>query len=452
MTPYLLHTRPNDIVAQRNGQTINLAQFCADVDALATLLPAARYVLNGCHDRYHFAVCFAAAMKRGQISVLPNNHLPHTLQQLAIQYPELYCVTDSNEAQFAFLRVDYPAEHAAVSAAQALAPRIPAFMPEQLAAILFTSGSTGNPQAHPRTWGSIARSGQVEAERLFGKPSAAWTIVGTVPGQHSYGFESTVHLALQSGGVVVAERPFFPADVEAALQAVPAPRLLVTTPVHLRALMLARQDQPLRAQPACELVLSATAPLPDELAEQVEQTLGAQVHEIYGSTESGQVATRRTLEGAQWHCFDGVSIRPDQDDSERAWVSGGHIETPIMMGDRIAVESPCEFVLHGRTNDIINIAGKRSSLQALNTILLDIPGVEDGSFFLLGSEDQIDRRLCAFVVAPTLNAGIIRAALATKMESLFLPRPLHFVPRLERDRNGKLLHNTLAQLAEQFAK
>jgi acyl-coenzyme A synthetase/AMP-(fatty) acid ligase len=417
MTPFLLHSRPDEIVAQRNGQAIRLAQFCADVEALATLLPAARYVLNGCHDRYQFAVCFAAAMTRGQISVLPNNHLPHTLQQLSVQYPDLYCVTDSQEAQFSFLRVDYPPGHAAISPAQAQTPSIPKFAAEQDAAILFTSGSTGNPQAHPRTWGSIARSGQVEAQRLFGQTKAGWTIVGTVPGQHSYGFESTVHLALQSAGVLVAERPFFPADVEAALKAASAPRLLVTTPVHLRALMLARQDQPTQTEAACELVLSATAPLPDELAEQVEQVLGAPVHEIYGSTESGQVATRRTLDGAEWLCFEGVRIRPDEQDHERAWVSGGHVETPIMMGDRIAVQSLQHFVLHGRTNDVINIAGKRSSLQSLNTILLAIPGVEDGSFFLLGNEDQIDRRLCAFVVAPSLDASTIRAALATKMVS-----------------------------------
>jgi acyl-coenzyme A synthetase/AMP-(fatty) acid ligase len=448
LTPFLAHTSPDQIVAMRRGQAISLAQFCADVLALATLLPAARYVLNGCHDRYQFAVCFAAAMSRGHISVLPNNHLPHTLQQLAALYPQLYCVTDSDEAQFSFERIEYPSEHAPVSLQQA--PLIPRFAAEQDAAILFTSGSTGAPQAHPRTWGSIARSGQVEAQRLFGQASANWSIVGTVPGQHSYGFESTVHLALQSGGILVAERPFFPADILQCLAASPAPRLLVTTPVHLRALMLAQESPASRLPALCELVLSATAPLPDELAEQVEQVLGAQVHEIYGSTESGQVATRRTLDGAQWSCFEGVSIRTDEQDSERAWVSGGHVEVAIMMGDRIAVQTPEQFVLHGRTNDVINIGGKRSSLQALNTILLAIPGVVDGSFYLLGTESQIDRRLCAFVVAPALDAKAIRAALAEKIEAVFLPRPVHFVEHLERDRNGKLLHNTLVALAERL--
>jgi acyl-coenzyme A synthetase/AMP-(fatty) acid ligase len=218
----------------------------------------------------------------------------------------------------------------------------------------------------------------------------------------------------------------------------------------LRALILAQESATHPPPARCELVLSATAPLPDELAQQVEHVVGAPVHEIYGSTESGQVATRRTLDGAQWACFEGVTLLADAQDKERAWVKGGHVEVPIMMGDRIAVLTPELFELHGRTNDLINIGGKRSSLQALNTLLLAIPGVEDGSFYLMGTEAQIDRRLCAFVVAPTLDAKAIRAALAKKIEAIFLPRSIHFVSQLERDRNGKLLHSTLAKLAERL--
>ena len=74
-----------------------------------------------------------------------------------------------------------------------------------------------------------------------------------------YGFESTVLLALLSGNAFSAERPFYPADIAAAIAAVPQPRALVTTPVHLRALLASAIDLP-----PLDLIVSATAPLGQE--------------------------------------------------------------------------------------------------------------------------------------------------------------------------------------------
>ena len=81
-------------------------------------------------------------------------------------------------------------------------------------------------------------------------------LVATVPAQHSYGFESSVLLALLGDAAFDAGRPFYPADIAAALARVPRPRALVTTPFHLKALLLAGTELP-----PVDLVLSATAPL-----------------------------------------------------------------------------------------------------------------------------------------------------------------------------------------------
>jgi acyl-coenzyme A synthetase/AMP-(fatty) acid ligase len=104
-----------------------------------------------------------------------------------------------------------------------------------------------------------------------------------------YGFESTVLLALQSGNAFGAERPFYPADIATSVAAVPQPRVLVTTPVHLRTLLAADIDLP-----PLDLIVSATAPLTQELAREVEAKYRTTLLEIYGSTETGQIAIRRT--------------------------------------------------------------------------------------------------------------------------------------------------------------
>ena len=106
---------------------------------------------------------------------------------------------------------------------------------------MLTSGSTGDPVPHAKPWGLLAASARAEAARLaetMGRASlAGFTLVATVPPQHMYGFESSVLLALHGDAAFDAGRPFYPADVVAALAATPAPRGLVTTPFHLKALL-----------------------------------------------------------------------------------------------------------------------------------------------------------------------------------------------------------------------
>ena len=121
---------------------------------------------------------------------------------------------------------------------------------------------------------------------------AGVTLVATVPSQHMYGFESTVLLALLGGAAFDTGRPFYPADIAAALARVPRPRMLVTTPFHLKTLL----DSGVTLPPI-DLVLCATAPLSPQLAARAEAALAAPLVEIYGCTEAGQVATRRTTAG-----------------------------------------------------------------------------------------------------------------------------------------------------------
>ena len=51
------------------------------------------------------------------------------------------------------------------------------------------------------------------------------------------------------------------------------------------------------------------------------------------------------------------------------------------MCDVLGVTGEGRFLLHGRLADLVNIAGKRSSLAYLNHQLNSIGGVQDGAFF-----------------------------------------------------------------------
>jgi acyl-coenzyme A synthetase/AMP-(fatty) acid ligase len=296
---------------------------------------------------------------------------------------------------------------------------------------------------YKKTWGLLARCIQNGAPRLGLADGRSHALIGTVPGQHMYGFESTVLLALLSGNALSAERPFYPADVAAAVQGVPRPRVLVTTPIHLRTLLASEIEFP-----PVDLVISATAPLSRDLAREVEEKYRVPLLEIYGSTETGQIAMRRTAAAAPWRLWPGVRLNTA---NGQVFAQGGHVEQLTPMCDVIEITGADEFLLHGRTADLVNVAGKRSSFGYLNAQLNAIPGVIDGAFFLreeaAGSTGVT--RLGAVVVAPGLSAAALTEQLRQLIDPVFLPRPLLIVEQLPRNATGKLPQQALQGFADE---
>jgi len=425
-----------------------VSQFLVDVRRLARAFPPCTHVLNACTDRYHFTVGLAAAVVSGRVSLLPSSQAPQMTRQLGAFAPDAICLTDEADCRMELPRLLYPPEppgrSAEDAATAAVAQEVPQVDRAQLAAYVFTSGSTGTPLPHRKSFGPLVGCVREEARRLGLSGAARWAILATVPPQHMYGFESSVLLALGCGHALCAERPFYPADIAAGLGRLPRPRALVTTPVHLRALLGSGVELP-----AVDLLLCSTAPLARQLAADAERRFEARLLEIYGSTETGQIAIRRTTHTPEWQLWTGVSLELEADGSR---ARGGHIEQPTLLPDVLEMTGPASFLLHGRASDLVNIAGKRSSLAYLNHQLNSIPGVEDGAFFH-GAEPSDSHtgvaRVAACVVAPALDAARLLEALRERIDAVFLPRPLLFVARLPRNDSGKLPLAALQSLAAQ---
>ena len=446
--PLLAHSSGQDLLALRHGQPVSAGQFLADARRLAAALPQGRHMLNACADRYRFAVGIAAALLAGKTSLLPPTLTPEMVRQIQSFAPDVFCLSDQAQSP-ALPRLAWA--DAMESAPQGQeghhggAWEVPQLPASQIAAIMFTSGSTGVPVAHRKSWGSLVRSARAEARCLGLLGKQRHSIIATVPPQHMYGFESTVLLALHGGAVLGAAHPFYPADICAALAAAPRPRMLVTTPVHLKALLASGLDVP-----PIDLLLSATAALPPQLALDAESRLQAPLLEIYGSTETGQIATRRLSQGEAWTLLPDVSLSTGEG---RASASGGHVEQPTPLADELEVLPGGRFLLHGRTADLVNIAGKRSSLGYLNHQLAAIPGVLDGAFFMPDEEAGGSVvRLMAFVVAPGLTAPALLAALRERVDAIFIPRPLVLLEALPRNSTGKLPREALLALAREHLK
>ena len=433
--PLLVHATGDACVAWHRGRAIPVCDFLASVLELASRLPSKRHAINLCNDRYHFAVGFTASLVAGHISLLPTCRAAEPLQHLSQRYPDAYILTDHDDSP-----ADLPSYKISPELRGTAQPAdIPPIPAERLAAVVFTSGSNGFPKAHAKSWGSLVKGAHALCRQfdLTDKPERI--AIGTVPPQHMYGLETTIMLPLQSGWSIHAGNPVLPADIRSDLEHLHRPIWLMTTPVHLRAY----KSQGM-ALPGLEGIISATMPLALSLAREAERLWSVPVHEIYGCTEGGMIASRRTTEGELWNLCHGLRMRQE---GESVWVTGGHVGKCLQLSDRITMHHRREFMLLGPSYDLVKVAGKRASLAALNSALLRIPGVVDGTFYWPDQGRTGNGRLSAFVVAPGLTRSTILAELRTRIDPVFLPRPLCLVAGLPRNSTGKLPREQLETFA-----
>lgn len=451
MLPLAAYRTPGDAVLLGPEGETSAGAFFARVRELADALPDARYVVNLAETRPGFMLGFAAALVRGQTSLLPSGQGRGDWEQLRQQYPGATIISDrALDVPDAFDLKPFlsmgEAPHRAVPIA-CIAADFPA-------AMLFTSGSTGLPTAHTKSWGQLIRGANNLALALGWAHPARHAVVGSVPPQHMFGLESTVMLPWQTGIPVHASKPLLPADLEAAVARCARPCWWMTTPVHLRPPLQAATVLPQLAG-----IVASTMSLPSALAAAAEARWCVPVVEIYGSTETGALATRRTAADEWWTPLPGVELRqPVDGEPRRIRAAGSHIDVPVLLADELCLNPDGRFLWLGRSEDMLKIGGKRASLAALNERIAEIPGVEDAVYFVpdaeggaAGHDDAHPaQRLAAFYVSATLSPEVMRASIRARLDPVFVPRPLFRVPALPRNATGKLSHATLTALFSQM--
>ncbi|KAF1692112.1 AMP-binding protein [Pseudoxanthomonas koreensis] len=418
---------PGRVLLFGGGRRLGLGEFLAEARALAATLPEARHVAHLAEDRHRFLLGFCAAALRGQAALLPPSGAPGAVAEILRRHGD-----------GGAYRLD--ASSPLPSGAPGPAPDMPQVVAGALAAIGYTSGSTGQPQAHAKTWAAFAAgtAQNLAALRDLWGDAQPW-IVATVPPQHMYGMEMSVLLPLLGGAAVHAGRPLLPADVARALEEAGGARLLVTTPAHLRALL-----QSGVALPPLAGIVSATAPLPRELAAAAEARFGAEVREVFGSTETCVIARRRPARETAWTPLPGVRLAPQPGGT---LVHAPHLPAPVALADLVEIEAGGCFQLRGRQADLLEIGGKRASLGDITRRLLAGPGVEDGVIVQLEPERAGGvGRIAALAGAPGLAAADIVAALRATVDPVFLPRRIRLLPRLPRNATGKLRRDELLAL------
>jgi len=430
MSSTITNRGADEIIVHAPDGDVSVGEFIARAAKLAAQLPNHRYVINLATDRYHFFLGFCAAIIAGRCTLMPPSRQQQTVQQVAGEYVD--CITLGEDSIDGVERFKIDFDRLAATASNVAIPRISS---RQLCAIAFTSGSTGTPTPNHKYWETLRIGALSNVDFLMQDVTDRVSLLATVPPQHMWGLETSVLLPLFCNVAVCHRTPFFPKDIADALESLPEPRMLVSSPAHLDAFFASDI-----AQFKIDKILSATAPLSADLAKNLAQRFDARVVEVFGCSEAGIFAKRNTAVEESWLLSRSFAIDVNDDGTI---IRASHLPDEVVLHDIIELIGEGRFRWCGRHQDMLNIAGKRGSLADLNHRLLAIPGVVDGVIFMPSADSK---RLAALVVAPTLEPADIVAQLRLGIDSVFLPRPVYKVPELPRQETGKLTKETIVEL------
>ena len=309
---------------------------------------------------------------------------------------------------------------------------------------IFTGGSTGTPQIWSKT-----------GENLFGEAFAlarhfAVTekdcIVATVPPYHIYGLLFSVILPLVSGASVVMDSPAFPGEIAEVIREQGA-SLLAGIPPHYRALRGKKV-----AGASLRLAFSSAGMLDADDNESFTQLNQVGIVEVYGSTETGGIATRNRSAGeTSFTTFPTVAWTIKE---ERLCVRSSFLspELPVAgdgfftTGDRVEQCGTNQFILKGRVDGVTKVGGKRVDLEEVRAIIKKVPQVSDCVVMALPEPGGRQHRVVALIQGTEVNMDLLRKTLAASLEFYALPRLLKTIDRIPLQENGKYDRDAIIHL------
>jgi long-chain acyl-CoA synthetase len=308
--------------------------------------------------------------------------------------------------------------------------------PERLAALLYTSGTSGRPRAamltHRALLANIDQVAQVRPPMIHGDD----VVLGVLPLFHVYGLNAVLGSVLRHRAKLVLVDRFDPQGAldlieDEACSVVPvAPPVFAywLEPEHdLDDDHLAERLGPVR------LILSGSAPLAPELVERFTDRTGIPVHQGYGLTEAAPVVTstlcsRGLQSGSVGAALPGIGLRlvdeggrpPEGEDPGEIQISGANLFSGYWpdgsggpddqgwwsTGDVGFLDATGDLFLVDRLKEVVIVSGFNVYPVEVEDVLREVPGVADAA--VIGVDDvTTGEAVVAYVRAPGADAAAI---------------------------------------------
>jgi acyl-coenzyme A synthetase/AMP-(fatty) acid ligase len=299
---------------------------------------------------------------------------------------------------------------------------------------LFTGGSTGK----PKVWSKTPRNLLSEAFYLRDKfdITPRDLVIATVPPYHIYGLLFSILLPFVAQARVLPEIYNFPQEILSRINRHKA-SVLVSVPIHYRSLKVENITVP-----TLKIAFSSSGALNRSDATFFLKKTGLGITEIYGSTETGGIAARSITENTEsWKPADVVSWRLS---GKRLAVRSAFVSREMekdaegfcITGDEVQPDKNDRFILLGRADGIVKVAGKRVDLLDVQNKIQTLPTVRDAVVVALPAEKGRESVIAA-LVACDLTESQLKKMMLEKLEPYAMPRQVKIVANITRTATGK---------------
>ena len=346
--------------------------------------------------------------------------------------------------------------------------------PDDLAAIVYTSGTTGRSKGAMLTHRNLASNATALVQGWgFTRGDV---LLHALPVYHVHGLFVAVHCALLSGARMLWMPRF---DAREVVQALPAATVMMGVPTFYARLLA----EPSFTRDACRnirLFVSGSAPLLPETFEAFRIRSGQAILERYGMTETGMIASNpldgKRVAGTVGLPLPGISVRVVDDagtpcapgttggvEVRGPNVFAGYWRMPEKtreefsadgwfrtgdMGEWVGAGAGKGYLrLVGRSKDMIISGGLNVYPKEIEERIDALPGVAESAVVGVADPDFGEAVTAVVVARPghVLDERTIIDALNDRIARFKVPKRVHIVAELPRNAMGKVQKNLLRQ-------
>ncbi|MCI0599155.1 MAG: malonyl-CoA synthase [Beijerinckiaceae bacterium] len=342
---------------------------------------------------------------------------------------------------------------------------------DDLAAILYTSGTTGRSKGAMLTHGNLASNAETLAAVWRFTPQDV--LLHALPIYHTHGLFVAINTLLVSGGKIILMQKF---DPDECLTLMPKATVIMGVPTYYTRLL--RHEVLSRESTAhMRLFLSGSAPLLEETHRAFHERTGHIILERYGMTETNMNTSNpydgERRAGTVGFPLPGIALRIADPKSGAVLEQGGtgiiEVKGPnvfrgywrspektaaefredgfFITGDLGKIDPDGYLHIIGRAKDLIISGGLNVYPREVEEAIDNLPGVIESAVVGL-PHDDFGEAVAAVVVlekgAP-LDEQAVQASLAKRLASFKLPKRVIFAGDLPRNAMGKVQKNLLRE-------
>lgn len=310
--------------------------------------------------------------------------------------------------------------------------------PDACEVAFFTSGSTGEPKTVRKKVSQLAEQYKVEAPWLG--LSAGVSTLCLVPAFHILGYIYGFYWPAASSGTAAFTHVQSPQQWIDQIRA-RQPNLVVGVPAHYRLI-----TQVLAEALSPAIYLCSGGPLDPAICDEFHRRAGSPVHQVYGSTETGGIATR--VGAGPWRPFPTLAWQCREADGrlliKSAWQNQPDEWHPT--GDAAEVEGDT-FRLLGRVDSVVKIGGRRLSSGEIVQAALEEPRVDRAHAIVYSRFGELAVALFA-VPKPgaSLTSAQLRSFVAGRLAPFKVPRTIQVLSELPTRGIGKVDESALRHM------